>query len=58
MSACWVLRERMARRGHLHQEAHAGDARLQEHRHSIHSLQAWAIDRDLDMTEVERIMMA
>jgi hypothetical protein len=58
MSACWVLRERMTRRGHVHQEAHAGDARLQEHRHSIHSLQAWATDSDLDMTEVERIMMA
>jgi hypothetical protein len=31
---------------------------LQEHRHSIHSLQAWTADKDLDMTGVERIMMA
>ena len=58
MSACWVFRERLAWRGHLHQEAHARDARLQEHRHSTHSLQAWAADRSLDMTRVERIMMA
>jgi len=58
MSACWVLRERMALRGHLPEEAHARDARLQEHRHSIHSLQAWAIAKGLDMTRVGRIMMA
>ena len=48
----------MARRGHLPEEAHARDARLQEHRHSIHSLQGWAADKGLDMTEIERIMMA
>jgi hypothetical protein len=48
----------MAPRGHLPEEAHARDARLQEHRHSIHSLQAWGADRGLDMTGVGRIMMA
>jgi hypothetical protein len=31
---------------------------LQEHRHSIHSLQAWTADRELDMMGVGRIMMA
>ena len=56
MSACWVFRERSG--AALPQEAQARDARLQEHRHSIHSLQAWAADRGLDMAGVGRIMIA
>jgi hypothetical protein len=35
------VRERITLRAPLHQEARARDTRLQEHRHAIHSLQAW-----------------
>jgi hypothetical protein len=52
------VRERIALRAPLHQEARARDTRLQEHRHAIHSLQAWTAHSDLDIGGARRMMAA